>query len=591
VELAQASPVFAARLQECFTEIRRWVDWDPAQVLADGDGAGLESIEVLQPVAFAVGVALAALWESVGVRPAAVIGHSQGEVAAACVAGVLSLADAVRVVVLRSRLFAAELWGRGAIAAVGLPARVVRERVALLGGGLEVGLEVSADNGPASCAVAGPSGALEEFVERLRGEGVRARVIATTVASHSRMVEPLRERLLEMLGPIRPEAGRVPVYSTVTGGVLAGSELGAEYWFANARRPVDFQGAVRALLADGRSAFVEVSPHPVLTMAVQDILEATGTSGVAVGSLRRGEGGPDRFVRSVGEAFTAGVGVDWERLLPATGTGTGVGAELPTYAFQHRRYWLEPATTGVSDAGGLGQARVDHPLLGAAVELPDQGGLVLTGRISTATHPWLADHGVGQTVLFPGTGFVELAVRAGDEVGCPVVEELTLEAPLVIEGDEAVQLQVAVAAAGEDGRREVTIHARTGRRPWTRHAAGTLTATSSTPSPAGEQWPPADANAVDVSGHYETLSAAGYGYGPAFQGLKRAWIRDNEVFAEVELDEREAAEAGGYGIHPALLDAALHATGLVEQAEGVALPFAWNGVELLASGAQRVRVH
>ncbi|MER6009039.1 polyketide synthase dehydratase domain-containing protein, partial [Nonomuraea angiospora] len=262
-----------------------------------------------------------------------------------------------------------------------------------------------------------------------------------------------------------------------------------------------------------------------------------------------------------------------------------------TYAFQHRRYWLEPAVAGVSDAGGLGQARVDHPLLGAAVELPDHGGLVLTGRISTATHPWLADHGVGQTVVFPGTGFVELAVRAGDEVGCPVLEELTLEAPLVIEGDEPVQIQVAVSAAAEDGRREVTIHARTGRRPWTRHAAGTLTETTGTAGAADGQWPPAGAQAVDVSGHYEALAGSGYGYGPAFQGLKRAWIRDNEVFAEVELDEREAAEADQYGIHPALLDAALHATGLIEQAEGVALPFAWNGVELLASGAQQARVH
>ncbi|MGW4968149.1 SDR family NAD(P)-dependent oxidoreductase, partial [Nonomuraea sp. NPDC004186] len=580
VELAQASPVFAARLEKCFAEIRRWVDWDPAQVLADADGAGLDSIERLQPVAFAVGIALAELWESIGVRPTAVVGHSQGEVAAACVAGVLSLADAVRVVVLRSRLFAAELWGRGAIAAVGLPAEVVRERVG-------EGLEVSADNGPASCAVAGPTQALEELVERLRGEGVRARVIATTVASHSQMVEPLREQLLEMLGRIEPAPGRVPVYSTVTGGVLAGSELGAEYWFANARRPVDFQGAVRALLADGRTAFIEVSPHPVLTMAVQDILDATGTSGVAVGSLRRGEGGPDRFLRSAAEAFTAGVAVDWERLLTVTGAGT----ELPTYAFQHRRYWLEPATTGVSDASGLGQARVEHPLLGAAVELPDHGGLVLTGRISTATHPWLADHGVGETLLFPGTGFVELAVRAGDEVGCPVVEELTLEAPLVIEGDEAVQLQVAVSAAGEDGRRELAIHARTGRRPWTRHATGTLTETTGTAGAVDGQWPPAGAQAVDVSGHYEALAGSGYGYGPAFQGLKRAWIRDNEVFAEVELDEREAAEADQYGIHPALLDAALHATGLIEQAEGVVLPFAWNGVELLASGAQQVRVH
>ncbi|MET7339625.1 SDR family NAD(P)-dependent oxidoreductase, partial [Nonomuraea sp. NPDC005650] len=465
-------------------------------------------------------------------------------------------------------------------------AEVVRER-------LDAGLEVSADNGPASCAVAGPVQALEELVERLRAEGVRARVIATTVASHSVMVEPLRERLLDMLGSVTPEAGRVPFYSTVSGGVLAGTELGAEYWFANARRPVDFQGAVKALLADGRSAFIEASPHPVLAMAVQDILDTGGASGVVVGSLRRGEGGADRFVRSVGEAFVAGVAVDWQALLPATDKSATVN-ELPTYAFQHRRYWLEGAPVGVSDAGGLGQTRVDHPLLGAAVELPDQGGVVVTGRMSIATHPWLADHAVGQTVVFPGTGFVELVVRAGDEVGSPVLEELTLEAPLVIEGEESVQLQVAVTAPGEDARCDVSVYARTGQRPWTRHATGTLTQATGTAGSADGQWPPAGARRVEVSGHYERLAESGYGYGPAFQGLKRAWIRDNEVFAEVELGEREAAEADQYGIHPALLDAALHATGLAdngEQGKGTELPFAWSGVELLASGARRVRVH
>ncbi|MER6952301.1 polyketide synthase dehydratase domain-containing protein, partial [Nonomuraea sp. NPDC000554] len=229
------------------------------------------------------------------------------------------------------------------------------------------------------------------------------------------------------------------------------------------------------------------------------------------------------------------------------------------------------------------------------VELPEQDGVVLTGRISVSTHPWLVDHAVGQAVVFPGTAFVELAVRAGDEVGSPVLEELTLETPLVIDGEESVQVQVAVTAAGRDGRREVSVHARAGQRPWTRHATATLTTTSTTDHEQWEQWPPAGAEPVDVSGHYETLAAAGYGYGPAFQGLKRAWIREGEVFAEVELGEQEAAEAARYGIHPALLDACLHATGLTgltgELAEGVALPFAWSGVELLASGAQQVRVH
>ncbi|MFI6744411.1 type I polyketide synthase, partial [Nonomuraea sp. NPDC050451] len=584
VELAQASPVFAARLAECGQALSEFVDWDLLDVLRGEDGAPtLDRVDVVQPATWAVMVSLAALWESVGVRPAAVIGHSQGEVAAACVAGALSLRDAARVVAQRGKVIRRELAGTGGMLAVLLPYEELVRRLEPWSDRLSV----AAVNGPSSVVVSGGAADLDEFFAALTAEGVQARKIAVDYASHSAQVERLRETVLAELAGLEPRSADVPFYSTVAAEPLDTARLGADYWYTNLRQRVRFEDAVRGAVRDGHDLFLEVSPHPVLTMAVQDILDATSSSGVAVSSLRRSEGGPGRFVRSVGEAFAAGVEVAWGRLLP----GTSVAAELPTYAFQHRRYWLEPATTGVSDAGGLGLTRVDHALLAAAVELPDHGGLVLTGRISTSTHPWLADHGVGETVVFPGTGFVELVVRAGDEVGCPVVEELTLEAPLVIDGDEPVQLQVAVAAADEDGRREVAVHARTGQRPWTRHAAGTLSATSSAAGSADEQWPPAGAQAVDVSGHYEALARAGYGYGPAFQGLKRAWVRGAEVFAEVELDEREAAEARAYGIHPALLDAALHATGLIEQAEGVALPFAWNGVELLASGAQQVRVH
>ncbi|MER6952284.1 SDR family NAD(P)-dependent oxidoreductase, partial [Nonomuraea sp. NPDC000554] len=291
-----------------------------------------------------------------------------------------------------------------------------------------------------------------------------------------------------------------------------------------------------------------------------------------------------------------GTPITWTNLFTNTNAKT---TNLPTYPFQHHHYWLKAASVA-ADADGLGQASADHPLLGAAVELPEQGGVVLTGRISIATHPWLADHAVGQKVLFPGTGFVELVVRGGDQVGCPVVEELTLETPLVIERDEPILIQVAVAAADDDGRREVTVHARSGARPWTRHASG-IVAVADSGHAAGfdwGQWPPAGAQAVDVSGHYETLAAAGYGYGPAFQGLKRAWMRDGEVFAEVELGEREVGEAGRYGLHPALLDAALHAIGVVEQLSDadasadkkITLPFAWTDVRLHASAASHLRV-
>ncbi|MFC4565993.1 SDR family NAD(P)-dependent oxidoreductase, partial [Nocardiopsis mangrovi] len=600
-ELAAASPVFAERLGECARALSEYVDWDLFDVIHQRPGAPtLDAIEVLQPVTFSVMVSLAALWESVGVAPSAVVGHSQGEVAAACVAGVLSLEDAMRVVALRSRLFAQELTGKGGIAAVGLPPDETARRIADRGGSLWVG----ANNGPATCAVSGEQKALEEFVEGLREEGVRARVIPATVASHSPLVEPLRAQLLDLLGPVAPQPGEVPFYSTVTGGLIDGSGLDASYWYSNVREPVDFAGAVAALIGDGRSVFVEVSAHPVLGMSVQDVLEGAGRSGSVVGSLRRGEGGAERFLLSAGEAFAAGVDVDWATVVSGTqdqnalerpedgrpGAGTPP-VELPTYAFQRERFWLETAPE--TDAGGLGLTPADHPLVGAAVELPDEGGVVLAGRVSVSSHPWLADHGVGETVVFPGTGFVELAVRAGDEVGTPVVEELTLEAPLVL-GDDPVVLRVVVGAE-EAGHRPVSVYSRAASASgsWVRHASGALVAGRG--GGAGfdlVEWPPAGAREADVSGHYAGLAGQGYGYGPAFQGLKRAWVRDGEVFAEIALDEREAAGAGSFGIHPALLDSALHASGVAGNGsgDGVELPFAWSGVELWAAGADRLRV-
>ncbi|MFC7589590.1 polyketide synthase dehydratase domain-containing protein [Nonomuraea antimicrobica] len=241
---------------------------------------------------------------------------------------------------------------------------------------------------------------------------------------------------------------------------------------------------------------------------------------------------------------------------------------------------------------------MDHALLGAAVDLSDQGGVVLTGRLSASAHPWLADHAVGGRVLFPGTGFVELAVRAGDEVGCSAVEELTIEAPLTVEVGEPVVIQVTVGAQGEDGRRALSVHSRTESRPWTRHAAGTLAAGDEGAAFELKQWPPVGAQPVEVSEYYEALAAQGYEYGPSFRGMKRAWMADGEVFAEVELGEREASEAGRYGIHPVLLDAALHAIGVADGlADGgtgdkrpVSLPFAWTDVRLHASAASHLRV-
>ncbi|MGC5041423.1 type I polyketide synthase [Streptomyces sp. DT73] len=348
VELADSSPVFAARLEECARAVEAHVPWRVLDVLREVDGApSLQRIEVVQPVLFAVMVSLAELWRACGVVPAAVVGSSQGEIAAACVSGALSLPDAARLVVVRSQLFADELVGRGAVASVALGRAEVEARLAPFG----ERLSVAGVNGPRAVTVAGEVEALDQLVAALEAEGVRARVVPATVASHCAQVDRLRERIADLLGFVRPRAGSVPFYSTVTGGVLDGSELDAGYWFDNCRRPVSFEPVVRSLLADGFRVFVESSAHPVLTWGVLEIAEEAGDEVAAVGSLRRGQGGPERFCTSLGEAWVRGVDVDW----PAVFAGRGARVvDLPTYAFQHRSYWLsaspQTATTVVAPA-------------------------------------------------------------------------------------------------------------------------------------------------------------------------------------------------------------------------------------------------
>ncbi|MFF3209012.1 type I polyketide synthase, partial [Streptomyces sp. NPDC002962] len=279
--------------------------------------------------------------------------------------------------------------------------------------------------------------------------------------------------------------------------------------------------------------------------------------------------------------------VDWAGLLVG-----GRRVELPTYAFQRRRFWLEDAAVAGGDAGVWGLAAAEHPLLGAAVHLADEQGVVLTGRVSLRTHPWLVDHAVAGTVLLPGTAFVELVIRAGDEAGCGHLDELTLEAPLVVPEDRSVSIQVRVGPATDTGSRPVTVHSRTADdQDWVHHAGGQLTPDDTAEAFDLAVWPPADAEPLPLEGFYEGLTESGYGYGPVFQGLRAAWRRGEELFAEVALPAEEAEAAAGFGIHPALLDAALHAGLVGQEPDGqVRLPFMWSGVTLFAQGASSVRV-
>ncbi|MEV0263453.1 type I polyketide synthase [Streptomyces sp. NPDC050617] len=630
-ELLETQPVFADLVAECEQALAPYVDWSLKAVLrAEGDAPAFERVDVVQPVLFAVMVSLSGLWRSYGVEPGAVVGHSQGEIAAACVAGALSLDDAARVVALRSKALRA-LSDGGGMASVALPADQVREWIARWGGRLSV----AAVNGPVSTVVSGDVAALDELMAQAAKREVRARYVPVDYASHSAHVESLEGELLDQLDGLTPRRAEVPFYSTVTGEPLDGTGLDAGYWYRNLRRTVEFEKTTRALLGDGFRLFVEPSAHPVLTAAVQETADAAGRDARAIGTLRRDDGGPARMLRALGEAWEGGLPVDFSAACRGARR-----VDLPTYPFQRERFWPQPGAGARADIAAAGLDSAGHPLLGAAIEVADSGELVLSGRLSQRTHPWLADHRVSDTILLPGAAFVELAVRAADEAGCPVVEELTLQAPLFLPPDAILRLQLRVGAADAEGRRAIDLFSRredAAAGDWTPHATGILGPGSApgeppaVPAAADAAWPPAGAEPIAVDDLYTRFGASGYGYGPAFQGLRAAWRRGTEVFTEVRLPEEQQPQAPSYGLHPALLDAALQGlwlgsregstphgsvpdgsvpdgstsdgptpdgsrtsptspTSQAGSAGAVGLPFSWGGVRLHAGGATTLRV-
>ncbi len=598
LDLLEASPAFARHIEACGAALAPHMDDSLEEVLRDPGDGWLDRVERVQPAIFAVSVSLARLWQELGVKPAAVVGHSQGEIAAAHVAGALSLDDAARLAALRSKLIAS-LTGEGALVSVALGAEELEPRLEPWGDRVEV----AALNGPSSTILSGDREALDELLESCRQDDLRARVVSGAVApSHSVHVEPLREPLLEALAPIEPRSTEIPFHSTVSGEQLDTAELGPEYWYRNMRQPVLFQPAVRGLLEQGHRLFLEVGSHPVFTLAVGEMIEEAlddPTGARVLGTLRRDEGGPERFALSLAEAHAHGAKVDWGACLDP-------GAKrvpLPTYPFQRKRYWLE-ATAGGSDPLTLGQAPAEHPLLGASLSLASGGQTLLTGRLSLRTHPWLADHAVIGAVLLPGTGLVELALRAGTEVGCETIEELTLQAPLLLPEEGAVQVQVAVDAPDEDGRRQISISSRAEagsgeevEEGWTLHADGLLSSdVAELPQPL-DSWPPPGAEPVEIDSLYESLDARGVEYGPSFQGVTAAWREGSTIYTEASLGEDQVREAGRFGLHPALLDATFHAgleLGLAAADAGgdggLMMPFAWRGVRLHSRGATGLRM-
>ncbi|GAA3435867.1 type I polyketide synthase [Kutzneria kofuensis] len=528
-ELLDSSPVFAERVAECAAALEPYTDWSLVDVLrGDAEPELMERVDVLQPACFAVMVGLAAVWSSVGVKPDAVIGHSQGEIAAACVSGALSLEDAAKVVALRSQAIAAKLSGRGGMASVALNEEDALARLQPWAGRVEV----AAVNGPSSVVIAGDAEALDEALKSLEASEIRVRRVAVDYASHTRHVEDIEETLAETLAGIEARTPAIPFYSTVTREWNEVVDSG--YWYRNLRNRVGFGPAVTDLVELGHRMFVEISAHPVL---VQPITEIPGV--VASGSLRREEGGLRRLLTSMAELFVRGIAVDWAALLPPVAGWV----DLPTYAFDRQHYWLNP--TQSTDAASLGQATADHPLLGAVVSQPDSAGFTATSRWSQRSHSWLAEHVVGDGVLVPNATLVELAIRLGDLADAPVLDELTVDAPVVLPLRGGRDIQAVVGEPDQTRRRTVQIYSRAADAPldapWTRHAHGTLAPTTTT----------------------ATL----------------------ETGAGTEISLNGLRDADRYGLHPALLDAAVR---MILPAG--TLPSVWTGVTLLASGAAAVHV-
>ncbi|WP_055525222.1 type I polyketide synthase [Streptomyces graminilatus] len=589
-ELLDTEPAFAEKAHACAAAVQELVDWPVLDVLRGEPGAvDTDRIDVIQPVLFTVMVSLAATWQAYGVEPDAVVGHSQGEIAAAHIAGGLTLEDAVRVVVLRSRALRT-LTVRGGMASVLLPEERVQERLAPWADRLWI----AAVNGPVSVALTGDPDACDEFVAACAADGVQARRIPGAASpGHSPHVEPLREQLMADLAGLRPLPGRVPFYSTVTGGLQDTAALDAAYWCRNMREPVRFESAVRALLADGHRLFVEPSPHPVLVTSVQQCVENDDHEAAVTGTLRRGEGGTGRLRTALAQAWTGGAPVDWARVFAGTGARR---VDLPTYAFQRRRHWPDGPRRG-ADVSAVGLDPLRHPLLGAMARLADDGGAVLTGRISPHDHPWLAGYSLGDRAVLPGTAFVELAVLAGDRFGCARIEELTLHTPLLLPPEGSVGLQVRIGA-DQGGRRTLAVHSSSGTTDssdtsdasgWTLHASGTLVPEAGDPAADLTVWPPAGAEPVPVAELHERLAADGFSYEEHL--LTELWRTDGEVHAEVRLPAGQGTEAARFGLHPALSEAALHALyALAGDQRESAVPFSWSGVELHATGATRLRV-
>ncbi|MEV2243854.1 type I polyketide synthase [Streptomyces sp. NPDC049970] len=566
--LYAAHPVFARALDEICAHFDTGAALGLKAVMSDATGP-LDRTEYTQPALFAIEVALFRLLESWGVRPDHLIGHSIGELAAAHVAGALSLPDACRLVAARARLMQA-LPGGGAMVSV---RATEAEVVPLLSGTVSL----AAVNGPRSVVLSGDEEDVLRVASEFADRGTRR--LTVSHAFHSSHMDGMLDEFRAVAESVEHHRPQITVVSNLTGETV--EEFTADHWVRHVRETVRFADGITRLRALGTTRFVELGPSGPLSAAVAEDAPAD--------CLVRPVTAKDRpeteaLTETVAHLWACGVPVDWTAFYEGTGARR---TDLPVHAFQRRRFWLDATVSRRDMTGG-------HAILGVRMERADADGFVFGGELSVATHPWIADHRVAGRVLVPGTAFLDLALRAGTRIGCPRADELVLTEPLVLEPADRVALQLVVGAADGAGNRTVTGYSRpdtgTDGQPWTLHFTGTLAAHRDAPEPGPAEWPPPGATPLETRHLYDGLATAGLEYGPLLRGLRAAWRLGDEVYADVELPDSLHTDAERFELHPALLDAALHASALDADASAGAVPFTWTGAGVHTTGATRLRV-
>jgi len=568
--LLEQEPVFRQVVERCDRAMRPYGNWCllGELTLTDAAQSRLNEVDIVQPALFAIQVALAALWRSWGIEPQAVVGHSMGEVAAACVAGALSLEDAARVICHRSRLVTRAI-GQGAMAAVELSMEEARGVLA----GYEDRVSIAASNSPTSTVLSGDPAALEAILDQLRRRDIFCGLVKVDFASHSPQMDPLRADLLHALEGLEPRVVSLPIYSTVTGMATDGSEFKALYWARNLREPVLFSAAVQRLLQDGYGTFLEISPHPILLSGIQQGLNHFGHQGAVLQSMRREEEERTVMLGSLGALYSLGYPVDWSRIYPAGGRCV----ELPCYPWHRERCWLENAEGDSQWEQVPSNETGRHPLLGRHFESAHPAGTHLWEVTLDKKHlPYLDDHRIEGVAVLPASAYVEMALAAAVEVfGAQsfALKDIEFHRALFLPDGKALPLQL-ILSPGADGAASFHIYSRPpgieqSSKTWRLHAKGRVLPRSV--SGVSDALPMAQETLAEIQArcpeeisgqdYYARLSESGIKYGPFFQTITQLWRYGGNVLGEVRVPDPPEAEFSAYQIHPAILDACLQVAG------------------------------